>query len=348
MKVLKIFVDNIKAQINYNLFKKGILSLVFMLLNIGLIFLMYSISETTHSINKLKDDFNNDFAFIYLPTTDMVDYFTEHFNESISIYSMEVIEIDNINFPLYSVITNNDFDIIVLSNRFKRYSQVSDEILLDTVYQNYPVIDSISTLSLHANLITLEPKYQSAFLFSRRSIEQINMENVYLVKIVRNSKTYTKFIDIYGRANDSFDLGDSGTLHVLGNTIYKNTTSIVEGILILYYIIYLIPSFLIIALLRQSYKIFLFQSMVNFKINYIFYKSKNLIVLEEYKSNILLFLTNYVVIMILFAIFNNLYFETLQYLSLTLLIVMVVILYTTNQIVKEAINEQTSYEGDIL
>lgn len=335
-------------KIYYALYKNIILFFVFTTLSIGLTFLMYSISETTHSINVLKDDFNNKYAFIYLPQKNIVDYFIDNQDENITIYSIETIEIGGISYPMYSVVTDNDFDVILLSNRFERYRVEQSHIELAETYQNYPVIDGITTLNLHANQITLEPTNLNTFLFSKRSIHQIEPENVYLIKVYTNSTVYQKFVNLYGSASDSLFLDKTNPFHVLGGKIYNNSTSSIFRILIFYYIMYLIPAFLFVLLLRQSYKIFLSQSMVSFKINYLFYKSNKAIVLEEFIKNVLIFLINYLLVIVLFSCYKATFIETIYYLFLTLLVVIIVIFYTTNQIVRESIYREISYQGDVL
>lgn len=320
---------------------------VFTILSLSIVFLIFSIANTTHSINRLQDDFNDDYAYIYLPSRNIVDYVIMNYTEDISIYSENLKEINSIVYPVYSVVSGTRFDIIILSHRFERYIADSNEMENNTVYQNSMLLDSVLYTELSTNHITLESKDDKYFLFEKQQIDQVIPDNVYLIKIRTFSQSYETFTSIFGQSENIFSISDTSSFHVMGSKIFESTTNVLRSLLIFFYILYLIPAILFIVLLSQAYKVLLSQSMVHFKIKHLFYQSKKSIVTRESINNFSLFLVNYMIITLIYSFFDTIYIETLMYLLFTLGIVMVVILHTTHKIVSFSLSDETTIEGDI-
>lgn len=333
--------------ISYKHYKLIVMFSVFTILSLSIVFLIFSIANTTHSINRLKDDFNDDYAYIYLPSRNIVDYVLLNYTEDISIYSESFKEINSITYPVYSVVSSTHFDIIILSHRFERYVSDSNQIDNNAVYQNHTMIDSVLYAELSTNHITFEPKDYRYFLFERQQIDQVIPENVYLIKIRTFSQSYQTFTSIFGQSENVFSISDSSSFHVLGNKIFESTTSVIRNLLLFFYVLYLIPAILFIVLLSQAYKILLSQSMVHFKIKHLFYQTKRSIVIRESINNFSIFLFNYFIITLIYSLIDTIYSETLMYLLFTLGIVLIVILYTTHKIVAFSLSNETTIEGDV-
>lgn len=336
------------TKIPYRLYKSLILFIVFSILSISIVFLMFSLSETTHSLNTLKQDFNADFVIINMPRMETIEYVIDHFNSDYTLYSLETYDIDEVKIPLYTVTTNSEFDILMYPNRIFRYRNPVQEIQLNTVYQNKYIHPSILTNPLKTNYLSLEKHEINNFLYAQKSIDQISKENIYMIKIAQDTQTYRDFVSINGLPNNNTSIDYQMEFYVTGNRLYKAMISQIEVLMQFLFVIYLIPVLLFIMLFSQTYKIMLSKSLIEFKVRHIFYQPKLGIVLNEFGQTVFFFLISYIMIILIFSLMLPLHIETIQYLIITMGVIVLAILYTTLKVVSHAITDSLSFEGDII
>lgn len=332
---------------NYTLYKKIVMGASFAILSISIVFLMFSLSTITHTLNQFKTEFNDEFALIYQPTDEIVSYAVKNFNDDYSIYSQVYLEINGASSLVYSVVTNHSVDVIGHFDRFRRFTP-KESVPYDTIYQSQPLIDKVPVMTFSNIQFTIEGNQETSFLFTRQPIEAVVEDSVYLIKINTDSKSYSNFKTVFGEPTTSLSLVDGRYYHVLGGAIFEEVTSTVMTLLVFLFLMYLIPALLYVTLFTQSYRILLSESLIYFKIKHIFYQSKKSICLNEYKDNVIIFSFVFIFISLLFSLIFNLHTETLLYLIISFGIILILMLFATWKVVSYAIDEKTTYEGDLL
>ena len=314
--------------------------IIFVLISSGLIYLMCNLGNLSQSLYNMNKDFNEDYAFIYSPTTEQY-LFSIYQDDDVNFYGNKMVEFDNTVYSVY--LSSNKSDLYFQSYRWMKYSS-NTEVEANTIYQHKQSIEGIIKKDLKQNALIFDNQNLDSFLYMFQDKNNFIEDDVMLIVIKKSSDSFRSFIEQFGYPSNTIPI-DQSKFYVFGNVIYNQTIGIFKGFITFFYILYLMPVILIFFVFYYTYKIFLSNELKIMKIKNIFYLKKGKIWIQNFIFNLVMYLFAYLIVIGLFSIAFNLYLDTIKYLVIAFIIIVFVIAISSLKIVNVAIKNDLNTGG---
>lgn len=331
MNLSKYF-DKEVIVINNKYKKIIILSIVFLTISIGMLYMVSFLGNFMNNINSLKKDFNDEYLFIHQPNSRMLEFFEDKQDDDMSFYAVSKAVINNCEYSVHKFFTKSD-NLYVMGNRPLCF-HIDGNIKEDLLYQNENIFSDISVNKIKTNYCPFEAPSKEEILFMKTQRDNIDKEDIYLIVLKNDSLLAKEYLSEFEL--DEIGLNFSSSYRALGGNVFNSFASSAMAIIYAIYFIYLTPAILYSLLIMYSYKIFLSAEMKYLRIRNIFYESKKRIFAKELGLGALLFSIIYFGSIGIMNISFGVKKETFNLLLYSFIVIIIVIAYSTLSIVRKA------------
>lgn len=310
------------------------LIIVYLLVSLAMVFMIGRLGTMKYDINRKKHMFNDDLAFLHLPEEQEINFVLENYNESVNVYALKELQINNNLNYVYEVATLKDFTVYNYYYGWAAFT-TDDELLEGEIYSTGTEIKGTTFKPL--NFTKTMDEEGSAFLYSKVNYSDIDFSDIYLIVFEVDSVIYDEFIHHFKEPNTTVSNMDY-EFFVLGSVLFDYSTSIIFQLIRFAFVMHIIPLILIVFLVKYTYEVFLASEMKAMHIRHIFYQSKRSIWLKLALNNSLIFMITNGLLSLIYGVIFGFYLETIKYLTYLSVFMVFVIVISSYSVVKKATN----------